>query len=1007
MSTPVVAASGGSATVTGNYTGTSTGSGSPVTSNIEYTVTNGGDKSGSSGTAGTPCTVTPSSATAGTFSCSVANTSGNPTTDTVQVFGDDGSGAFNTPGDVVGAPVANVVFTGPPTTVAFTTAPTSGTTGTCAVYQAHTDQGDQPLTLTVTETTTAAAPANSLHYFQDNCSGAETSGGGASAAGGTTTLTKTVTTDASGNVSFGLQTDAAGTGNAKLAVPSNPGTINATTPTITWTTGGADAVTSVTPNPPSTTQLTNTTASFTVTVTNGGSPVQGVTVKEETNPSASPANADTVAPTSCGTSDSAGHVTCTVHNGGTAGTDSLIFWVDNSSASCSHTAGPDSCEPQGNATATFNATPAVDAGNSSLTCVQQLATDKGAAKTNCTVPSNTTSVTFTATVEDASGNPIANAPVTFTATSAKLGGATVSGANLPSGTSSTNANGVATFVVSDPSAQNGDNVTVSAAVGAVGIGSATVNWATPHATALSVVPELQTVTVGGVVTVKANPVDQFGTAVAGSPTITYFVTGRNNAKTGTAAADGTISYTDAGTSPTVKTDTIQVTDSTDSLTGTADVVYVTGSTSASTVTVDTSGSGTSDVLCGATGHVAATNVALQHTTEVCALVKNATGEALAGKTVTFTVSSGQVAAHSGLTTSSGTTYQATTDANGVAFADVTSTKAGAQTVTATADSASGTGTVTYAGPTPAQAFKITAAPSPATINPGSSQKFTATVVDKFGNPVPNVIVVYTQSGAGSLGNSGGQTITGPDGTASVTVDTQSSDTGAGSVTFNIGSSLTVPPNQCTSTGGACTAVASYTVQSTGAAFLTLTAEKGAKIHTHETIHAVATNADGTPAAHVIVRFIVQGANPLTGSMTTGAKGRAGWSYLAGHHGTDTVSAWVDNNNDNLPQANEPGARVIAHIKGIERPSITVVARGHGKVTVHVVSRPLAKHATVHYFVKRHGHWHKIGTNHTGRLGKAGKTFREPIGSHRIFRAKVMTTPVSTTGTSAPKGVRVR
>jgi adhesin/invasin len=401
-------------------------------------------------------------------------------------------------------------------------------------------------------------------------------------------------------------------------------------------------------------------------------------------------------------------------------------------------------------------------------------------------------------------------------------------------------------------------------------------------------------------------------------------------------------------------------------------------------------------------------VALAHTTEVCAVVKNATGEVLAGKSVTFTVSNGQVAAHGGLTTTSGTTYTATTNSAGVAFVDVASTKSGTQTVTATVDGQSGTGTLTYLGPTAAQAYKVAVDPATTTITPGTSQKFTATVTDKYGNPVPGVTVVYTQSGTGTVGSgSGGTTITGTDGTASVTVGTTATDTGTGTVTFSIGSAATVPANQCATTGGVCSAVAAYTVANTGATALSLTPETGAKIHTHETIHAVATKADGTPAAGVVIRFIVKGANSVTGSMTTGPAGRAGWSYLAAHHGTDKVSAWVDLNNDGSYQTNEPPASATAHIKGIERPTISVVARGHGKVTVHVVSRPLAKHATVHYFLKRHGSWHKIGTNHTGHLGKAGKTFTRKIGRHLTFRAKVMTTPTNTTGTSSPRSVTVR
>lgn len=1006
------AAAGGTATVSGTYTATS---GTAAPANIDYTVTSGGDTSADSGTKGTACVATidtPTPSPSGTFTCSVASTHG-ATTDTVLVFEDNGSGDYTGVGDTAAAPTT-VIFSGPATAVHFTTAPTTDTTGTCAQYVANVYSGGttpaagQTATLTVSETTATNPGATPISLYPADCSGSGTAGGSVSGAY-TISYTHNFTVASNGTVAFGLSSTTAGSGSPALTLAAGSGSDAAN---VTWIAGGPDSVTAVTPSPTSTTQLTNTTATYTVTATNGTSPVQGVTVNEETNPSASPANADTIPATSCGMTNPSGQVTCSVHNTGTAGTDSLIFWVNYDMLKiCTggNTAGPDSCEPQGTATATFNATPAVDTGHSSLTCVQQLAgADKGLAETNCTLPTSQTSVTFTATVEDSSGNPIANAPVTFTASSAKLGGTTLSGSGLPSGTVNTGANGVATFVVNDPSAANGDNVTLGANVGAISIGSDTVGWVTPHATSLNLSPALQSVTEGGTVTVQATVDDQFGNAVSGSPAITYFVTGRNNAKAGSASSGGTISYTDAGTTPSSKADSILVTDSTDSLTGTATVDYVTGSTTASAVTVDTSGLGVSDVTCAVSGHTAATGVALQGTTEVCALVKNATGEVLAGKTVTFTVSDGQVAAHGGLTTTSGTTYQATTDAAGVALADVTSTKAGTQTVTATADTATGSGTVTYAGPTAAQAYSIAVAPTPVTINPGDTQKFTATVTDKFGNPVSGVVVVYTQSGTGSVtsGGSGSTTITGTDGTASVSVATTATDSGAGSVTFNIGSAVTVPPNACATTGGVCSAVASYTVASTGATHLTLTASTGVKVGGHETIHAVATLANGSPAPDAIVRFYVKGANNTSGSATTDAAGHATYSYLASHHGTDAIGAFVDTNDDQIREANEPIGTATAHIKGVEKPTISL-SSSKGKVTIHVTSHPAAKSATVHYFVKRDGSWVKIGTNTTGHLGKAGKTFAESKGKHLTFRAKVMTTPVTTTGTSSAKSITVK
>jgi adhesin/invasin len=997
------------ATATATVTATYSPAANPAPTDIMYAVTAGGD---STGVTGVPCTAN----TSGAITCTVSNTSHAPASDTVKVFEDTGSTPGSLDGtDVLATPTGGVTvtFSGPPSALTFTTAPTTGTAGTCVDYTAHASlsgsgalAGDQPLNLTVTETS-ATNPPTGITLFPTGCG----NGGSTTATNSITgsgpynnTFTHTVTTLPNGDVTFGLQTDTAGTGTVKLSVPSNPA-VSTSTVAVTWNTGGANSVTSLSPNPPSTNQLTGTTASFTVTATNNGSPVQGVTVMKETT-----GGPDTVAPTSCGTTNSSGQVTCTVHNGGTAGADALTFWVDNTSASCSHTTGPDSCEPKTTATATFTAAPAVSAANSSLTCVQQLSgADKGKAKTDCTLPTSQTSVTFTATVEDASGNPIANAPVTFTTTAAKLGGTTLSGSNLPaSATTNTGANGTATYTVTDATPANGDNVTVSAAVGATSIGTATAHWVAPAASSLSVQPVLQTVTEGGTVTVKATVIDQFGNPVSGTHNITYFVTGRNNAKAGTAAADGTITYTDAGTVAGQKTDTIQVTDVTDGFNGTANVVYVTGSTSASTVTVDTSGNGTSDANCAASGHTAATGVALQHQTEVCAVVKNATGEALAGKTVTFTVSNGQVDAHGGLTATSGTTFQATTDAAGVAFADVTSTKSGAQTVTATADGQSGTGTVTYVSPAATAAYSIALAPAAPTVNPGAQQKFTATVTDKFGNAVSGVSVTFTQSGPGSLGGASSQSVTtGADGTAAVTLTTASSDTGSGSITATIATAGTQCASAPTGTPPSkCTATSTYSVAPTGSLALTLAAEHNAKAGTHETVTATVTNADHTPAANRIVRFFVSGANTAQSSATTDATGHAHIAYLATHHGTDTIQAYVDVNNDQIRTANEPKQSVTAHILGREHPHLRL-SSNNGKVTAHVNTRPNANHALVRYYVKRHGSWHKLGSSHTNGRGNDHHSFKFRVGSHHRFRVKVSATAITTAGTSAAKGITVK
>ncbi len=888
--------------------------------------------------------------------------------------------------------------------------PTTVPTGNCEAYSvlAQDNNGaaaNEAFTFTVTETSSANPGATPFKVYSNAatpsspCSGTGTAVGTTTGTGPyTTTYSLAGVFNASGQAYIGVSSSSVGTGSVKVAATGNGAVSDQDN--VSWTASTADAVTKLVASPTSTTQATGTTAKFTVTAEDtNNNPISGVPVFEETTGSTNPDQvADT---TSCGSTNASGQATCSVTNGGNAGTDSLVFWVNNSNGT-THSQGPDNGEPQTTASAVFNAGPPFVAANSTLTCTQHTAPNQNTQAASCTVPTSATSETFTATVEDANHNPLSGVTVNFAATAAKLGGTTVTGTSLPSGTGVTNASGQATFSVSDPTPAAGDNVTMTAnIIGKSFGGNATATWAAPVASAVSVQPVLQSVVRGGTVTVKAQVTDQFGNALATQPTLTYVVNGRN-LKAGTAAADGTITYTDSGT--TGNTDTIKVTDSANaSITGSATVSYV-ASTTASTVTVDTSGKGVSDATCGATGNTAATNVASGATTEVCAIVKNSSGEALAGAPVTFTVSGGQVAGTSTVPTSAGTSYSTTTDQAGVAEAYVTSTKSGAQTVTATSGTATGNAAVTYASPSPAQAYTVTVSPTTATIAAGGSQKFTATVTDKTGNPVANVNVVYTQTGAGSVGNGNNQVITASDGTASVTVTTASTDSGAGTLSFSIAAG----GNQCSTTGGTCSATASYTVAAAGASGLVLRAPVNGTVGGNVTLTGHATNATGASMAGQLIRFYVgvNGKAVAIGSATTGPAGNASVHYSPTKAGKTSFAAFADTNNDQIRESNEPTSSASTQVRFVERPRV-VLTSTHNRVTVHVHTRPAARNALVRYFVKTHGVWHRIGTSRTGPGGNASMRFVESSGHRLSFRVNVTRTPRTTVGTSAVRTIRVR
>ncbi|HVV74970.1 MAG TPA: hypothetical protein VHC43_02965 [Mycobacteriales bacterium] len=1009
---------GSTATLNVHYSPVVAGQDAPL---IRLTNLGGPNPSGTDGTAfpaGAPCLTRLD----GTATCSLRNANGAGQ-DTVEALADNNNDGVDdatpAPADVV-SPSTLVTFSGAAAGVTITAPSNSATTGTCIVYTiTATDAGGRasagdPITVTMNQTVTGTPSAPEVTFFNADCStGADQRTGATDNGDGTFTVsqTKTVQTGSDGTVKIGVAAGNAGPGSVTATAAGN---ISGSQP-MNWSVGGVAGAAKLLAVPASRTQYTSTVASYTVGVTDStNNPIEGVQVNRETT-----SGPDSLTPAACGTTHADGTTTCSVPNGGSPGTDAITFWVDNN-APGNHTTGPDSNEPQTTATAVFNAQPTFT--SDALTCVQQLAgANQGTGVQNCTVPTTQKSVTFAEILKN-NGTPVSGAIVDFTATAAVVGGQAISAANLPSGSATTDVNGIATFTINDPNPAAGDGAIIQAKVGATSAGTSSASWQTPVATALAVTPQLQTVTKGGVVTVTAQVTDQFGAGVSGSEALNYSVVGRNNGKGGTVttgpAGTATISYTDTGVNAASTSDTISVIDTTHPFNGSATVQYVNGSTAASVITIDTSGSGTSDATCTATGHTAATNVALGTTTTVCALVKNSTGEVLAGKPVTFTMSNGQVAKQGALTPTSTTSVTVAADAAGFAFADVTSTKSGAHTVTASADSATASSTVTYQTPTSDKARTIKIAPASTTITRGTSGKFTATVTDAFGNPVANVGLQFTQSGPGNIAGSSSATLTtAADGTASVTVTTAATDSGPGSVVATIsaggaGSQCGQLANQGTppaATAGACTATATYTVSAPVVATSVVVQAAGPrKVGDQELIAATVTNSDGTPAVGQLVRFRITGANSASGSGTTTPKGVAFFAYTPVVGGTDHVFAYDDVNNNGSAGSGEPSGTLNVSVAGgaKEHPGIRLTSHA-GVVTIHVSSHPALAHAKVTYYVERLGHFHKIGVSRTGSAGRAHLFVHAKVGKKLKFRAKVSGKSGVRSGKSRTKSIRVK
>jgi len=959
--------------------------------NIQMTVTSGPDTPATpNAQVGANCTHTsPSTA----YTCSFTPTHGAGT-DVVKVYADnDGSNSF-TSGDV-SSDVTVTVSNGTPFAVSL--APSSQSTqteaaGTCtntAAYTATvTDSNGFPVTGFSVNVNVTENPS-SAHLAECTPTGPP---GGAT---GTGTLAFNAPTNGNGVASFSFDSDTAGTASVTATAGGASGVASQT-----FVSNIQNAAKTLTVVPKTFSGYNGSSVTYTATVKDGsGNALGGVVVSWQV----ANGGPDAFAPTTCGTTNSSGVATCTLNNANAAGTDNVTFWVNQTPGS----AGPDSGEPQDTATATFTGPAPTPGAGSGVTCPDQ--TNGGAPAASCTLPTTQKSITYTATLISG-GNPVANATINWTVTVG--GGANSANVTPLSGQSTTDANGKATFTVTDSAPAAGNTITATAKVGPNTVGSATATYAAPAVSSLTLTPDPQTVTKGGTVSETVTVLDQFGVGVSGD-SVSWSVAGRNSGKSGTvttgANGTATISYTDTGVNPVANTDTITASD-THGKSDTATINFITGSTTATTVAVATNGVSAGVCPTTTSGSNTKTGVAGGSGDDVCAHVTNSDGTPLQGKTVTFTVDKGFVAAFgtSNASTISGgkTSVTATTDVNGNAFAHVASNTSGTQTVTATADAASGTGTVSY---TAGAVRNVTLTPATATINPGSSQKFTAKVTDQFGNGVPGAEVAFTQSGAGSIsGSSSSFALTDASGQASVTVTTLATDSGTGSVVADI--SGNGGGNQCTNaagnpagtaTAGNCTATSTYTVKATAtASSVTVNAANG-RTGKLETASATVKDASGAAVANQVVQFTVSGANNANGSATTNASGVATFSYTPRSGGHDKITAIVNNGS-----TNPSGSKTIA-IKQVMRATFSCASPKAHVVKCKLTTVPARSGLHVTLFRVLPHRNVAIAHGVTNQNGIVRFTVRNQPHGKRGYRAKVAGTATTTSTTTGRSVVFVK
>jgi Bacterial Ig-like domain (group 1) len=201
---------------------------------------------------------------------------------------------------------------------------------------------------------------------------------------------------------------------------------------------------------------------------------------------------------------------------------------------------------------------------------------------------------------------------------------------------------------------------------------------------------------------------------------------------------------------------------------------------------------------------------------------------------------------------------------------------------------------------PVVAANLTLSPKTATNTVGSQHCVTAHATNAANNPVANITIVFSVSGANSASGSS---------TTNSSGDAQFCYTGAhaGNDTIH---AFADNDSSGTEDSGEPSDNAAKTWTPGLPASLTLTPKTASNVV--DTQHCVTAHVEdelGEPTSGITVRFSVSGSVDTSGSEITDANGDATFCYQGpALPGADVITAYADTDNDNVQQANEPGDR---------------------------------------------------------------------------------------------------
>ena len=413
--------------------------------------------------------------------------------------------------------------------------------------------------------------------------------------------------------------------------------------------------------------------------------------------------------------------------------------------------------------------------------------------------------------------------------------------------------------------------------------TATLTYAAPAAASVAVSGSSSVLSAtAGSTTWNVLVSDQYGNGIQYAP-VSVGVAGRNTVVTtsiGVTDANGFISYTlkDAGTTGTR-----------DTLTFTSGSYTATGTVTYGTVTVakvSFTGGSTTAGVANATATVNA--IEADDTPESAAVaasvtLTDASGNLLAGVPVTFSVAAAD-AAKLAIDSTKVTVYSGS---DGKAASSVFAWVAGTYTVTATAGGLTGTGSYTFANSRAADARVLSAKAEGGIV--------TATVVDRFGNPVSGVTVYASKTGTGFFGSgvSKTSTTTGVDGTAEFSV-VGTADVKVSTLSYDAVAGTNAPGQTCALAGNltcavGTTAATAFTASTAGTATVAAANVGSSFAPAGVSTVTVGVNNDSASAAADAAAEATDAANAATDAANAAAEA-ADAATAAAQDAADAVAA---------------------------------------------------------------------------------------------------------------------